>query len=185
MLNCQTIEKTIMNLYLKIKSDLVYFLKCLENYNEVPFNKKIKGQGISVGFIYKELCEDFNVRIIENIEGCLAQESKNKGKKTFKGWYTLFFGKSFLDGKDSFSEEFSDKAVYTIDMIKDEIYRTMKKMEKIGADLASRDENTLKLLKTEHNQLGYLNATEWYNLGINNLKKYKSLKEKLDKKINA
>ena len=175
----------MMNLYSKIKTDLVYFLRSLENYNEVPFNKKIKGHNISIGFVYKEICEDFNTRIIENIDKCLSQENKNEGKRTFKGWYVLFFGKGFLDGKDSLAKKFSDKTVYTNDMIKDELYRIMKKLEKLDNDLKNKDINSLKVLKTKHNKLGYLNAMEWYNLGVNNLKLYRGLKEKLDRKINA
>lgn len=171
--------------YSKIKSDLGYFLKSIENYNETPFNKKIQGENISVGFVYKELCEDFNCSIIHNIEKCFAAESKNKEGKTFKGWFYLWMGKGFRDNKRTLSESFSDQAIYGIDMMRDELYRIMKKMEKLSIEIDTKERNSVLVLKTKHSTFGYLNALEWYDLGMNNLKMYKKLKIQLDKKINA
>lgn len=172
-----------MNLYSKIKPDLFYFLKSIENYNEVPFNKHIKKKGVSVGFVYKELCEDFNMNIIHNIEQCLALEKKVKGSKTFSGWFNMSLGRGGRDDVRSFSEEYTEGSVFSISMIKDELYRIMKKMEKLSSDIDNADKTNVKAFKTKHDKFGHLNAVEWYNLGMNNLEVYKDLKEKLDKSI--
>lgn len=169
-----------MSVYNKLKPDLIYFLKSLENYNEGPFNRKIEEHGISVGFVYKELCEDFNLRILENIEKCLSQATKSNEGKTFTGWVNMMMGKGFRDDVRSFSEEFDDRAKYSIEMIREELYRIMKRLEKLSAQVDTLPKASIKNLKVEHVKYGFLNIEEWFDLGQNNLELFKDLKEDLD-----
>lgn len=172
-----------MSIYNKLKPELIYFLKSLENYNEMPFNRKIEEYGISVGFVYKELCEDFNLRIIPNIEQCLIQDSKIKEGKTFVGWWNMTIGKGFRDDVRSFSEEFDERAKYSMDMMREELYRIMKKLEKLSAQVDVLPKHTVKALKLPHSKYGNLNVVEWFELGANNLDLFKDLKEDLDAEL--
>lgn len=170
-----------MSVYNKVKPDLIYFLKSLENYNEIPFNKKINAYGVSVGFVYKEMCEDFNLRIITKIEKCLELNEENiKEGKTFSGWYNMAIGKGFRDDVRSFSEEFDERFMFSREMIREEIYRIMKKMEKLGLQVDALPKTKIKNLKVQHTKYGFLNVEEWFELGQNNLELFKDLKEDLD-----
>jgi hypothetical protein len=169
-----------MGLYNNIRNELIYFLKSLDNYNEGPFNKKIEGLDVSVGFVYKELCEDFNLRLIEHIEQCLKAEAKIKEGKTFIGWWNMMLGKGFRDDVKTFSEEFDPRAKYSTDMMKEEIYRIMKRIEKLSLEVDKLAKVDAKNLKHHHPKYGYLSILEWFDLAENNLGLYKDLKEDLD-----
>ncbi len=174
-----------MSVYNKIKPNLIYFLKCLENYNEIPFNKKIVKYGFSVGFLYKELCEDFNLRIIANIEKCLSQELNQKEGKTFSGWLNMTLGKGFSDDLDSFSTSFDERQKFSMEMIREELYRIMKKLEKLSTQVQALSKENAKNLKVEHSKFGFLTLEEWFELGQNNLDLYKDLKEDLDAELSS
>lgn len=172
-----------MGLYIELKPQLYYFLTQLENYNEGPFNREIKGHGFSVGFVFKEVCEEFNVRVIPGIEQCLSGGDKSAKGKTLKGFFSVMLNKSVRSGTRSFSEQYSSHNNFSIPMIRDELYRVMKRMEALDQEMATAGKPDLKKNKSKHDKLGYLNAVEWYKLGINNSTMFKSLKEKLDKKV--
>jgi hypothetical protein len=174
-----------MSSYNKVKPELIEFLKSLDKYNEIPFNRKIEDYGISVGFVYKELCEDFNLRLIENIEKCITQDTKVKEGKTFIGWWNMLIGKGFRDDVRTFSEEYDERARYSIDMIREELYRIMKRLEKLSQRVDAMPKPMLKSLKYKHSKYGYLNAEEWFDLAENNLALYKDLKEDLDEKLSS
>ena len=172
-----------MGLYNEIKPELYYFLTQLENYNEVPFNKTIKKHGFSVGFIFKELCEEFNLRIIPGIESCLAGGAKKTKGRTFKGLMTFLFKKGVRSGRRTFAEDYQEISVFSTSMIRDEIYRIMKRMEALEHDMHAMDKTTFNKNKSKHDKLGYLNATQWFKLGMYNTQMFKSLKETLDRGI--
>ena len=172
-----------MKHYSKVKPLLSYFLKQMENYNEIPFNKKIDPYGFSVGFVFKEVCEDFNLNIIPGIEKCLSGgEDQIKGKN-FKGFTKFLFKRGHRIGVPM-SEEYSENNFFALSTIRDELYRIMKKMEAFDPEVseASKDKLFLKQ-KSLNKDLGGLNAIEWFELAQFNLELFKSTKEVLDKKL--
>lgn len=170
--------------YSEVKPHLYYFLKQLENYNETPFNKKLKGEDVSVGYLFQELCEEFNMRVIPSIEKCIHGGDPDPKGKTFKGVKAFAFNKGVRAETTSFDEAFKQGTVkFSISALRDDIYRIMKRMEKLGADLSAMATSDAKKSKVLHSEFGYLTAKEWFKLSINNLEMYRRLKEKLDKKI--
>lgn len=172
------------NLYSEVRPHLYFFLKQLENYNDTPFNKKLKGEDISVGYIFQELCEEFNLRIIPSIEQCIAGGNPEAKGKTVKGIKAFLFNKGVRAESTTFAEAFEQNAIrFSIPVLRDEIYRIIKRMEKLGSDLNAMTSSELKNNKILHPELGYLTAKDWFKLSIINLEMYRELKQKLDKKI--
>lgn len=172
-----------MALYTQLKPLLYYFLTQLENYNEGPFNRKIERYGFSVGFLYKDLCEEFNVKIITGIEECISGgDSKSKGK-SFKGFTSMILNKGVRSNSRSMSEAYSPHNNFTISMLRDELYRIMKRMEALEQEINKQPKDELSKNKSAHAKLGFLTSKQWYKLGINNTKMFREIKGKLDKEL--
>jgi hypothetical protein len=137
------------------------WLMDLDNYNEVPFQRKTSKVKWSLGEIYEHLCTSTLEFHLKGVEKCLS--SPKTGNKTWTG--KMVFLKGSFDNKKlkKYMEEgFTPKQPEDIAKAKDVIIRVLKQMDEYGARITKENVNQ----KAEHPILGYLTAQEWYKLAI-------------------
>lgn len=167
-----------MRKYYKLFEDQAKFWMAeLSKYNEGPFAKVPENQSRSIGQIYTSMMDHSFETILPAIEKCLANTGAANGGKSFRG--RLSFMRNNLSQsstKTKFQEKNPSKQPENIMAVRDRIIKLMKEM----SELYPRVENAPKSSKIKHDELGMLNAQEWYRLVELDFKYHLRFKQKID-----
>ena len=172
------IEKRILfmkNIYKQFQPIGKTWLIDINNYNEVPFQRKTSKVKWSLGEIYNHLCSSTLHFHLQGVEKCLT--SPKEGSKNWSG--KMVFLKSSFNNKKlkTFMEEQTPPTQpNNIAEAKDLMIRVLKQMDEYGKKITKDTQSK----KAEHPILGFLNAEEWYKLIIFHFEYHSKNKSKIE-----
>lgn len=163
------------NIYKQFQPIGKTWLMDMNNYNEVPFQRKTSQVKWSIGEIYNHLCSSALNFHLQGVEKCLS--SPQKGSKNWSGKMVFLKG-SFNNKKlkSYMEEEFTPTQPEDIAQAKDLMIRVLKQMDEYGKKITKESLSQ----KSEHPVLGFLNAKEWYELVIYHFEYHTKNKSKIE-----
>ncbi|HSZ24390.1 MAG TPA: hypothetical protein VK766_01665 [Cytophagaceae bacterium] len=167
-------EKIYQNKFLPVAK---YLLKELEYYGENQFKRKTPVSDWTIGQLYHHLIQgsyDFHLKAIRD---CLENKNdKQKGGKSFLGYYVFAFGSYPLTKQKGFTNP--PVQIESPAKAKDMMFGFLKEMQKLANEIDKRGDSTFKV---KHEKLGMLSALEWYKLVVLHQKHHLKQKYKIDK----
>lgn len=164
------------NIYKQFEPIGKSWLTDLNNYNEVPFQRKTSQIKWSLGQIYDHLSDSTIDFHLKGVETCI--NTPQPGKKSWCGKMVFLKG-SFNNKKLKvfMEDQFTPEQPENISFCKDKMIRVLKHMDEWGRKITQENINN----KAEHPILGFLTAQEWYKLVILHFDYHKKNKTKIDK----
>ncbi len=155
-----------------------FWLAELEKYNEEPFQRKPDETGRSMGQLYAHLIGQAQNFHLINAQKCVeSTDGALRGKKTFKGFLT--FSRGLLKQSSKRTKAFEKEAPRPYENLmatRDKLIRLIKDM----ADMDERLEKSGSAYKVKHEELGFLDGREWYQLVELNFRFHIKFKEQVD-----
>ena len=147
----------------------------LNNYNEVPFQRKTAEVKWSLGEIYEHLGNSTLDFHLKGLEACLL--APKSGKKTWAG-KMVFLKNNFQNKKMKayLEDNYPPKQPENIAEARDKMIRVLKQMDDCSCKITKKTEKQ----QSEHPILGFLTGKEWYRLVIFHFEYHRKNKDKID-----